>query len=595
MLRPHFAVYVGKETEAGFTGFISDIDLFVIVKVDDGLEREVGERALKIIKEEVLNASIENLAAFDSLLNDVIKNLNFPLHFSLAAGLVKDNRLFLKTMGSGIILIKRDKNFVPIITGDTIAGGSYASHDLYMFTTQEMIKRFGDVESMKKIIGHVPFTELQNTLSSFLVDKDDENLISLCVSFEQEVNLQTQEVQHNEVITEEKPVTEEVVLHNKSVKPDFKTILSNLRDRKSPLGKKVTIAVVLLIGIILVWSVGLGYQRRQSAQMDQRILATREDIQHKLSQAEEASFLNPQSAAQYIAEATNEYETLRNDLKGKNKDKQLQDLQSLITDKEARIMKKAEVKYTEYYDLALDSKNAQGVKLSRYNETLIILDSKNSSVYYLSLPKKSLQKKTAAELKGAQLIALYENTVFFYDPNNGIFTLTDTGTVKKVIEKDSEWGNIVSMSVYGGNIYLLDSQKNDIYKYLVAENGYSTKNSYLKGYQLDLSASNSLSIDSSIYIGLKDTVYKFTAGAKDEFETKFPNENVDLAKIITDKDIEKVYTWDKNGATLYVLGKNGSYERQIVSTILKNSTDVVIFGNHAYTVLGSKIYEIPLE
>ena len=595
MLKPHFAVYVGKETEAGFTGFISDIDLFVIVKVDDGLEREVGERALKIIKEEVLNASIESLAAFDTILNDVIKNLNFPLHFSLAAGLVKDNRLFLKTMGSGIILIKRDKNFVPIITGDTIAAGLYASQDLYMFTTQEMIKHFGDVESMKKIIGHVPFTELQNTLSSFLTDKDDESLISLSVSFEQEADIQTQEVQHHEVITEEKPVTEEVVLHNKSVKPDFKTILSNLRDRKSPLGKKVTITVVLVIGIILIWSVGLGYQRRQNAQMDQQIIKVREDIQHKLSQAEEASFLNPQNASEYITEAESEYETLRNELKGKNKDNQLQELQSLIKDKQAKIMKKEEVKYTEYYDLALDTKNAQGVKLSRYDDTLAILDTQNSTVYFLSLSKKSLQKRTASQLKNAQLISVYENTVFIYDPVNGIFTLDENGNIKKVVEKDSEWGTIVSINIYGGNIYLLDSQKNDIYKYLVAENGYSSKNSYLKGYQLDLSDSNSVAIDSSIYIGLKNTIEKFTAGAKDEFETKFPDVNVSIAKIITDKDIEKVYAWDKNTATLYVLSKNGTYERQIVSSVLSKSSDVVISGNKSYTLSGSKIFEIPLE
>ena len=150
MLTPHFAVYVGKETETGFTGFISDMDIFLVIKVDDGVEREVGERALKIINEEVLNASIERLVDFDSVLTDVIKNLNFPLHFSLAAGLVKDSHLFLKTNGSGSILIKRQKEFVSIISGDNIASGTYLSDDMYIFTTQEMIQQFGNIESMKK-------------------------------------------------------------------------------------------------------------------------------------------------------------------------------------------------------------------------------------------------------------------------------------------------------------------------------------------------------------------------------------------------------------------------------------------------------------
>ena len=52
-------------------------------------------------------------------------------------------------------------------------------------------------------------------------------------------------------------------------------------------------------------------------------------------------------------------------------------------------------------------------------------------------------------------------------------------TIKKkpvrIIEDDSEWGNIIDLNVYNGNIYLLDSEKDEVYKYLVAEKGYSEK------------------------------------------------------------------------------------------------------------------------
>ena len=85
---------------------------------------------------------------------------------------------------------------------------------------------------------------------------------------------------------------------------------------------------------------------------------------------------------------------------------------------------------------------------------------------------------------------------------------------------------------------------------------------------------------------------KFTSGLRDEFKINLPEEKVNLKKIFTNKDLEKVYGWDKDKGTIYVMGKNGSYQEQIKAKILSTGTDLVVYKDSIYVLEGSKIYKI---
>ena len=216
-------------------------------------------------------------------------------------------------------------------------------------------------------------------------------------------------------------------------------------------------------------------------------------------------------------------------------------------------------------------------------------------IYNLSLSKKSLDKNSAAGIKKADLVSAYEDYSLFFVKEEGIYKIDSEGKSKKVIDKDADWENIIGMWIYNGNVYLLDSGKGDIYKYLVAESGYSAKSSYLKGEAGSIKGANSFAIDSSIYVGLDDSLRKYTAGGRDEFSTSWPEKKVKLTKIFTSFDVEKVYGWDKTNETIYILGKNGTYERQINSSILAKASDFVVFKDAAYVLVNEKIYRIGLD
>ena len=80
-----------------------------------------------------------------------------------------------------------------------------------------------------------------------------------------------------------------------------------------------------------------------------------------------------------------------------------------------------------------------------------------------------------------------------------------------------------------------------------------------------------MSIDSSVYVSTSDGVEKYSGGLMVDFVTAYPEENVIVQKVITNESLQEVYVWDKTKGVVYILGKNGQYQRQVQSAILKNS------------------------
>lgn len=122
---------------------------------------------------------------------------------------------------------------------------------------------------------------------------------------------------------------------------------------------------------------------------------------------------------------------------------------------------------------------------------------------------------------------------------------------------------------------------------------FGNKNSYFApGQSIDLSQINSLTIDGSVYLAGNSVMMKYTSGLRDEFKTNLPDNNVNMTKIFTSRDLEKVYGWDKKRGTVYIMAKNGDYQEQVNSKILSTATDIVVYKDFIYVLQGSKIYKI---
>ena len=573
MFKQELGFYLGNEKPDGFSGFVDENNLFLTVEIEAGITPDIGRELTFYIREKIRLLKIENLQQFDIFISNIIKEKNLPSGFSFSAGYLKGDIFYLKTINQGKIYIRRNNKLVLLIDSNKTASGFIKVDDVFVFTFSNFIRLLGGDEMLDKKFDHRPISEIIEEITPELLTKDDQGTAALFL-------------QLKKIEEDEKPID------NFFEVPKKLGSALNLKSYYLRFGQQkiLTFIIVFILGLILFWSVGLGVIRRKSESNQKKINLTKELISQKLSQAEEVSFLNMSSALSLIADSKDEANKIKKELGVKSYE--LSGIDKIIYDSENKILKKEEKKYTEFFDLTVDDKNAKGDKINLSNDNLLVSDKSRGVLYELSLTKKSLDKDQFTEIKKSSLIALFEDKKYFYVEGAGVYQIVD-GKVKKVIENDKEWEKIVDLAIFNGNIYLLDQGKNDIRKYMSTESGFGGGTSYFQpGQSFNLSSINSFSIDGSVYIAGDSVMFKFTSGLQDAFKTNLPDDNIDANKIFTTKDLEKVYLWDKKRGTIYIMGKNGNYQEQINSKILSTASDFVVYNNSIYVLSGSKIYKI---
>ncbi|HRN70455.1 MAG TPA: hypothetical protein PLS49_04670 [Candidatus Woesebacteria bacterium] len=638
--------YKGSPLQAGFTGFLHVGSFFVAISIEEGINPQVGETLLANVKRELQTIQVTNLSTFESEITNIFLKLNFPAHFNLAIGFLLQDVLYIKTVGKGQIYFRRGKEFDLLMDGDKSASGYLQEYDMAIFTSSKIHELIGTAEDIKAFVDLNPPKEIQEKMVNEGYGEEATGFSALFVEFlspeaaelqppieeDQSIPQQTEQpttptpeiisaaeteeqfIQDNTTATHppQQTVTPPVppagsevesvspsISAQASVPPPIPApqnkfsvpFFSSFQFRQS---KKISLVIVVILFVILLWSVVFGYQRRMAADMQKKIEATQIQIQSNLAKAEDEAYLNIEGSIALIEESKSLVHALEEEV-GDNKQKEISDMRSLIDQAEARIVKRDEKEATEFYDLGLESKNAQGSKLYLEHDTVAMLDRENKTVYVLSLDNKSIDKYTASEVSGATLVATYNDSVFILNPERGIYEFTTATRVERVIEANG-WGDIVDMQIYNGNIYLLDAGKNDIYKYVVAEGGYSNKASYFAaGQNADLSDSVGMTIDSALYIAKESEVLKFLSGASDSFTTEYPEKVPTLSGIFTTADMEQVYVWDNSTGSIYVLNKQGKYDRQLAASIVRKAKGVFIYDTNIYVFDGERLYTIALD
>lgn len=605
MFKNKHALYIGTERNGGYTGFLAHVDRFAVIDSAGSHAREEGHALMEELKKKLDTKHIIDLTHFDQTIEEVFHAHKVPHSVSFAAGIVLDNILYLKTKGTGKIFIRRGDQCAVLIEGNHSASGHIQNGDSFLFSNEAFDHITGGIDKIKGYMQEENLHDMIEEISPLLKSKDDHGAVALFVRFEDtDVHEEAEPIYARPVDPEpetaEGPEEEQQEPTGEKPKREspfkfFGTIKAKLAERQERMGKRniITIGVVALLLIILIWSVGLGYKRRSAAEKEKKITATRELVTQKLDQAEEVAFLNLSRSESLISEAKQEVDKLESEVGAEEKG--VQDLKKLVSDRENQITKKDEKKPEEFYDMALEDKQAKGNRMYLDEDTAAILDNTNGVVYLLSLQKKSLEKRKASKAKSATAVAVYDGNVFLFVPGDGIYKITADGEGKKVIENDSEWGEIKNMYVYNGNIYVLDREKSNVYKYVAIEDGYAEKSQYFKSTTPSFKDADSIMIDSSIYIDLKSRIVKYTAGNTDAFQNGIPDQDVDITKVYTDKNVTALYAWDKSKGTVYVLGKDGSYQKQVKAVVLAQADDIVVYEDNVFALQGQKIYSIALE
>lgn len=180
---------------------------------------------------------------------------------------------------------------------------------------------------------------------------------------------------------------------------------------------------------------------------------------------------------------------------------------------------------------------------------------------------------TGGNRQTSDLLVLSDNGLLEYNPHWGITTSPIAG--------QDLWGTPVALSSFFGNLYLLDPQANQIWRYLPTAEGYNgPPEPYLPQDQpADLSGAVDFAIDGAIYILFQDgRIEKYLSGQLVEFNlTNMDQPFNNPVSIFTapDEEIQHIYVADAGNRRIVQLNKDGSFVRQFKPRV----GEIVSFAN----------------
>ena len=367
--------------------------------------------------------------------------------------------------------------------------------------------------------------------------------------------------------------------------------------KKTPRSQKTVITVALILLLILGVSVVLGARQRRHPGLTQKTSVLLEQAQEKLKEGKDLLTLNPTKASQLLLEAQDLTQQIESaGLKTEEFLKFQEELRQTL----GKVLKEHQVEGAVFFDLELIKANAKGDNLTVLADQLVILDEVQSTIYGLGIKdKKSTILAGGEKLRGGRLIAVL---------GDKIYALTEEGILETElrVKKDASWGEIVDMAGFGTSLYLLD-KKGEIWKYPIAENGFGTKQKWLKGEAADFSQVVSVAIDGAIWVlGNDGKIWKFIQGTEENFRvTGLAKSLLNPSIIYTDSEQSSLYVLDKGNSRIVVLKKTGEYDSEYVWPAspsqggqgIKDAVGLVVSEKEKKIFLlgGSKIYTLELK
>jgi hypothetical protein len=241
-----------------------------------------------------------------------------------------------------------------------------------------------------------------------------------------------------------------------------------------------------------------------------------------------------------------------------------------------------------------------GERLALYKKNVSILDSKNKTIYQLSLDSKAGEAVAGdKDANDAKFIAI-GTKIYFYTDKDGVKEIDSvTKKTKTIIKKDEAWGGVGDLAAFGSNLYLLDKTNGLIIKFVGTDDGFSSGQAYLaKDVKPDFSKSISLTIDGAVWVLNSDgTVVKFIQGRPDNFSPSGIEPSLSKpTRIFTSEDTKNVYFLESSKNRIVVLGKDGVYQAQYLWSGAPASDLIVLEDSKKILLLsGSKIYSLNLK
>lgn len=342
---------------------------------------------------------------------------------------------------------------------------------------------------------------------------------------------------------------------------------TQMSDRK----RKTTLFFGLVLLLLLVGSVVFGINQKKVKEIQKN-----GDINFSLAQEKYQSSISETIDKVEARDLFLEAKKIVEELKTSDyKNDKLGELIDNINKNEAKILGEVKAETQEFLDLTLQISGFRGSNMVSSGEEIFIFDKQGKNIIKVNLKTKNAKIVANSDKVGETVsIGSYEDRLFL-NRNDGIYEV-DT-IPKKVIERD--WNDTELIYFYAGNMYLLDRDDNQIYRFAGSNKTFGSKSEWLApGIEMDFSKIVDITIDGSIWlVSESGKVTKLTNGNPQQISlTGISNQLERPTAIYTNEENENTYILEKEKGRIVVLNKKGEFNVQYVSDELKQIDDLVV-------------------
>ncbi len=606
-IKPTTGSVVGK-TDANHWGqVLLSPTLYGVVEINDpeGAARVCGLRVLANVTRG--QDSISSLADLVAVLHSGREVSVATLILLAPVGTV----VYIAAVGRGAVFLKREEQLATLLQNEGAISGELKSGDTLLLASGGFTEALS-YEELTATFDHLPPLEVAEKLTLVLHEKTD--VLGSAALIVQATDIEPEDVgvAAEEVTTIAQPVSTRTFPphHRRLPVRQWLSYLANPKIFK--------LAITGIILFIFAISIALGIVKQRGKGNAQAVTQAITQAQYALDEGVALLPLNPVKGRERLMEAKAMLEPLVSSVSGKTKEgRQVAALYKNVVDNLTTAMQVTASEPELFFDVSLLKKGGQASSITLNDETLGIADAATNTVYTVTIPSKSGQVVAGGEALGrAANVALH---------GDNVYTLTDTGIArvslgsKKVtpdlVVKDKEWGSILSLVSFAGNLYLLDTQKSRIWKYVATlrqgfdgelsrtdsgQAGFSELREYLNPDTLpDLSRATGMAIDGSVWVGTSDgKIIRFTQGKENTFIPKGVAPGFGSFLLVATSDAAtNVYVLDRDNKRVVVLDKDGTYVAQYTwqGTIVPSQLVVSEKLKKLLLLADGKIYAITLK
>ncbi|MBI4036550.1 hypothetical protein HY386_01555 [Candidatus Daviesbacteria bacterium] len=516
------------------------------------------------------------------------QKLQDTTNFSLLLGAVVGKVLYLIGQGEIVAYLRRIDHLSLLFqhSSGQLVSGFLQEGDRILLSTQSFTLFLG--EELKNSL-ELPILQWEEEVANKINLGSPEELAAIVLDVEGEEQIL---IPHTAEEAEEKKVLPRLTLSLSD--------LSLLIKRFFPKSSRAKLIVALVLIAILAAGTGLKYQSSKNEEVNRQFNEAMQRASDDFAAAQGLADVNPADAGQKLGSAK---ENLKKALSLKPNDQKANALQAQIEGSQGSVSQKYEnTKFDLYLDLNLIKNGFKADYVSLSAGKLLLLNSNDQTLVLIDKDKKNHQILAGKEKLGeAKFATLNGNLAFIYSVDKGVLVVNvDSKTASAAAKLDKDWGEVVDLYGFAGNIYLLDAKGNQIWKYLPITGGYSDKREYLqKEVKANLAGAKRMQIESSIYVlKIGGEILRFTKGTADFFSIGGLDKGIkDPKGFFTSSEVDNLYVLDSGNSRLLVLTKVGAYKQQYLGDKFATVLDLVVDEKikKVYLLDGNKIFTMDLK